>query len=434
MSDITLLAIILAVFLVLLIFGLYIHSVLLGVGVLGLVLLQGPGILTTFLQQDPFSQTAIYTLTTIPLFVLMAQFLLHTGIVKDAFIMINNVSKGKKGLLATLTIVVGGFLGAVSGSGTATAASLGQIAVPELKKYGFKPDLAGAIAASSGSLSGIIPPSIVLILYGVITETPISDLFIGAIIPGLLAMFAFVLCSLIYLRKKSDKSEKQIFEKEEISTYRMTVVVGVGLFVAAVVFGGIYSGIVTPTEAGAVGSLAALVSALLLGKVNKAFIRNSIIDTVKVTGMVLLIMICARIFGRFISLSQWPRKLVELLNPILDKPVLVLVLLAIVFFLLYMFVEGSAVILMTVPIILPIIDAIQVDLLWFGVFICVLNTLGLLTPPVGLSVYAVAGASKVPVENIFRYGLVFAAFATIIVCGAMILFPQIVTWLPSTVG
>ncbi|WP_174727408.1 TRAP transporter large permease [Mesobacillus harenae] len=433
MADFLLIGTIIFAFLILMMAGLHIHSILLGIGIFGLIYLEGFKIISGFLSQDPFSQIASYTLTTIPLYIIMAQFILKAGIVQDAFTMIYNVSRGRPTVLGALTIVVGGFLGAVSGSGAATAASLGQVAVPELKNYGYKPELAGAISAASGSLSGIIPPSIILILYGVITETPISDLFIGAIIPGILAILVLVTCVFVMYKDQRPNTERLKTESKKLSFKRLLIVNCAGIFIFTVTFGGIYSGFVTPTEAGAVGALAAFLTALLLGKVNWSFIKSSVAETAKVTGMIVLILIGARIFGRFVSLSLLPRKITDLLEGILQYPILTLFILTAIFFVLFMFVEGAAVILMTLPILLPIIEAVQIDVLWFGVFVSVICTLGLITPPVGLSVYAVAGTSGIPAVGIFKYAMILAFVVTIFVCGAMILIPEIVTWLPSTI-
>src|SRR5690606_31597324 len=206
MDNLMVIGIIIAMMIVLLIAGLYIHSVLLASGIIGLILLEGFGILPGLLGNEPFSRVASYTLTTIPLFVLMAQFILQSGLVQDIFYMVHKVSKGKNSLLGVLTLIIGGMLGAVSGSGTATAASLGQVAIPELRKHGYSAPLAGAIASSGGSLSGIIPPSIILILYGVATETPVASLFIGAFIPGILTMIVFILVMLVYFRIERKKT------------------------------------------------------------------------------------------------------------------------------------------------------------------------------------------------------------------------------------
>ncbi|TWT06767.1 TRAP transporter large permease [Planococcus sp. CPCC 101016] len=439
MDNLLVIGIILAMMIVLLIAGLYIHSVLLASGIIGLILLEGFGILPGLLGNEPFNRVASYTLTTIPLFVLMAQFILQSGLVQDIFYMVHKVSKGKNSLLGILTLIIGGLLGAVSGSGTATSASLGQVAIPELRKHGYSAPLAGAIAASGGSLSGIIPPSIILILYGVATETPVGSLFVGAFIPGILTMIVFILVMLLYFRldrKKRSQIEEPVIQDaplpEKLSVIRLLIVSVIAILIVVVIFGGIYSGVFTPTEAGAVGAFVGLIAALVLGKVNFQFFKTSVVETVKLTGMVMIIMIGAQIFGRFVSLSLLPRRLIELIEPIMDTPVLVLIAISVVLFIMFMFIEGAAVILMSIPVILPIIQELQVDILWFGVFVAVICTIGLITPPVGLSVYAVAGVSGISSGSIFRISMVFAIVAMVVVCGLMIAFPGLATWLPNS--
>ncbi|MDQ0428103.1 tripartite ATP-independent transporter DctM subunit [Planomicrobium stackebrandtii] len=441
MDNLLVIGIILIMMIVLLIAGLYIHSVLLASGIIGLILLEGFGILPGLLGNEPFNRVASYTLTTIPLFVLMAQFILQSGLVQDIFYMVHKVSKGKNSLLGVLTLIIGGMLGAVSGSGTATSASLGQVAIPELRKHGYSAPLAGAIAASGGSLSGIIPPSIILILYGVATETPVGSLFVGAFIPGILTMIVFILVMLVYFRLDRKKQVQTHIEEpvikdaplpEKLSAIRLIIVSVIAILIVLVIFGGIYSGIFTPTEAGAVGAFVGLLAALVLGKVNLQFFKTSVVETVKLTGMVMIIMIGAQIFGRFVSLSLLPRRLIELIEPIMDTPVLVLIAISVVLFIMFMFIEGAAVILMSIPVILPIIQELQVDILWFGVFVAVICTIGLITPPVGLSVYAVAGVSGISSGSIFRISMVFAVVAMVVVCGLMIAFPGLATWLPNS--
>lgn len=439
MSDVMVIGLMVAAFLVLLLAGYYIHSVLLVAGIGGLVLLDGTDILTGLLGPQPFARTAAYTLTTIPLFVLMAQFILQADIVKDLFYIVNRISRGSRGVLGSLTIVAGAMLGAVSGSGTATAASLGQVAVPELRNNGYKAPLAGAVAAAAGSLSGIIPPSIILILYGVATETPVGDLFMAAIVPGALVAVVFIVIMMVYLRRSGAEVDAEDLQAESalvdrIPRRRLVISMGVSGLIVVVVFGGIYSGTVTPTEAGAVGAFAGFLAALALGKVGPTFLRVSLTETVKVTVMVMLILIGAQVFGRFVSLSLIPRRLIELLEPVVATPVLMLAILALIFFVLFMFIEGAAVILMSVPVVLPIIEVMGTDVLWFGVFIAVIATVGLITPPVGLSIYAVSGASGVSSDAIFRYAIVFAAGAALVVCGLMVAFPAVATWLPGLAG
>ncbi|WP_078427681.1 TRAP transporter large permease [Alkalihalobacterium alkalinitrilicum] len=435
MDAVATIIVVLILFIVLLLFGLYIHSVLLASGVIGLILLDGFGILEGLLGNQAYHSVATYSLSTIPLFVLMAQFILQTDIVKDYFNIVHRLSRGSGSFLGGLTIVAGGFLGAVSGSGTASSAALGQVAVPELTKKGFSPALSGAIAATGGSLSSIIPPSITLIIYGIATETPIGQLFIGAILPGVLTTIVFIV--VMYFLMKSSWNKRNLVQSNDLTENitipltRLIIITSVAVIIVGVIFGGIYMGFVTPTEAGAVGAFVAFLCALVLGKVNKRFVMTSIRETVKISVMVMLILIGAKVFGRFISLSLIPRRLIEVIEPIMAYPAIVLGVLLIIYFFLFMFIEGAAVILMTTPVVIPIVNALGVDPLWFGVFVSVIGTIGLITPPVGISVYAVSGASGLSSDSIFRFTLIFAIVASIVVGGAMIAFPDLALWLPN---
>ncbi|HZW67414.1 MAG TPA: TRAP transporter large permease [Pseudogracilibacillus sp.] len=419
-------------FIYLLVNGQYISSLLFAIGILGIFLIEGTTVLAGFIQNDPFNRTASYALTTVPLYILMAQFIMKAGIVKDLYSLMYKLSKGRPGVLGVMTILLGGLLGGVSGSGTATSAALGQIAVPELQKRGYSDRLAGAIAASAGSLSAIIPPSVFLILYGVVAQISIGQLFTAALIPGILLMISFSLVAMFYLRKmKEDVVEVGDSDLDNVPVSRYVVVVLLGTLIVISIFGGIYMGVFTPTEAGAVGAFIALVMAALLRKVNIDFIKTSLIETTKVSVMAMFIVMGASLFGRFISLSLMPRKIIALLDPILGMPLLVLIIIMLFYFFLFMFIEGAAVILMTVPVMTPILAQIDVDLLWFGIMLTVLSTIGMITPPVGISVYAVGGVTRIPIERLFRTTLLFALFATVVVMGLLIIFPELVTWLPS---
>lgn len=425
-------AISLILFIYLLVNGQYISSLLFTIGILGIFLIEGTTVLAGFIQNDPFNRTASYALTTVPLYILMAQFIMKAGIVKDLYSLMYKLSKGRPGVLGVMTILLGGLLGGVSGSGTATSAALGQIAVPELQKRGYSDRLAGAIAASAGSLSAIIPPSVFLILYGVVAQISIGQLFTAALIPGLLLMISFSLVALFYLRKmKEDVVQVGDSDLDNVPISRYVVVVLLGTLIVISIFGGIYMGVFTPTEAGAVGAFIALVMAILLRKVNIDFIKTSLIETTKVSVMAMFIVMGASLFGRFISLSLMPRKIIALLDPILGVPLLVLIIIMLFYFFLFMFIEGAAVILMTVPVMTPILAQIDVDLLWFGIMLTVLSTIGMITPPVGISVYAVGGVTRIPIERLFGTTLLFALFATVVVMGLLIVFPELVTWLPS---
>ncbi|MTD30984.1 TRAP transporter large permease [Planomicrobium sp. YIM 101495] len=423
----------LVLFLYFLIVGQYISSLMFSIGMIGIFLIGGMDLLSGFLQNEPFARTASYALTTIPLYILMAQFIMQAGIVKDLYSLMYTLSRGRPGPLGVMTILLGGLLGGVSGSGTATSAALGQIAVPELQKRGYPDHLAGTIAAAAGSLSAIIPPSVILILYGVVAQISIGELFTAALIPGILLMLVFSVLVIIYLRFNSKElkaaSQEYVSDNVPISRYFIVTILGGAMGIS--IFGGIYLGVFSPTEAGAVGAFIALIMATILGKINLNFFKTSMVETTKITVMAMFIVVGASLFGKFISLSLVPRKIIDLLGPIMDSPVLVIIIIMVFYFFLFMLIESVAVILMTVPIIMPIVTAIDADPVWFGIMLTIVCTVGMLTPPVGISVYAVGGVTGIPIERLFKTSTVFAVVATIVVIGLLIVFPEIVTWLPS---
>lgn len=417
---------------VLLLSGLYIHSMLLAVGIVGITALGKSALLSGLLSYSTFTTVATYSMTTIPLYVLCAQLILEAGVVEDLFNILYNISHGRKGVLGAFCSILGAFLGAVCGSGTATSAALGQAAYPQLVKRGYSSDLAAAVSASAGSLAGIIPPSVTIIVYGITTETPIGRMFVASLVPGILTTLVFIGCTLFFLRRESKLSGKvEEFVPVHVERKHAVVSITVACIIAITIFGGIYSGFMTATEAGAVSATVAFICALCLGKVTKDFIVRSAKSTVNITAMVMMIMIGAKIFGKFMSLSKISALFIKALGPLMDHPKIILVICILVYFVLFMLMEGTAVIVMTTPVLLPVMQQMGVDMLWFGIIVCFCCVIGQLTPPVGVCVYSVCGTAGIPVEGAFKKSIVFALAATVIVGGLMVLFPQVVTYLPS---
>lgn len=415
--------------------GLNISSVLILSGAVGIFLLVGIAPVINLIQADTFSTVASYTLTTIPLFVLMSQFIVNADIVKYLYSLIFIVSRGKSAILGVFTVILGGFLGAVSGSASAMSAALGQFAVPELKKHGYSETLAASIAAASGSLATIIPPSIGLIIYGAITQTSISSLFIGILIPGILTIIILSLVVVFYYYREARKYPNLKIEHSKTIKYSnkdYIISVLTGLVIMLVIFGGIYSGIFTPTEAGGVGAFITLLAALFLGKVNMKFIASSFKETIKITTMVMMIMVGATIFSRFVTLTRLPQQLVDALDPLIAYPIIIMAILIVLYFLAFMFLEGAAAIVMLVPITLPLAESIGYNALEFGIIISVIGTAGLITPPVGISTYAVSGVTGISSNKIFSYTMVYAIIISVVVTGLLLIFPELITWLPSS--
>lgn len=222
------------VFLIMLLGGVHIHGVLLGTGLVGLILLGHGSLLAHFMGYQSYPAVASYTLSTIPMFILCAQFILMSGMVEDLYNSIYNFSKGRKGMLGTVTLIIGAFLGAVCGSGIATSSALAQVAYPQLHKHGYNPNLAAAISAAAGSLSSIIPPSTVIIVYGVVTETPIGKLFIAAILPGIAVTSVYIICNYVFLKLDKSHTEQHAFEKIPMERRKGIISLVFGVIIAII--------------------------------------------------------------------------------------------------------------------------------------------------------------------------------------------------------
>ena len=414
-----------------LLLGQNVATVLFGTGIVGVYLWAGPRVLDGILGQDVFFTASSYSLSIIPLYLLMAQLLMRGGLVLDLYRVGHRVSGYRRFPLGVATLIIGGLLGAVSGSGSASAASLATLASPELERVGYTRRYAIGLAAVAGSLSAVIPPSLIVIIYGSITSVPIGALFIGLIGPGLLCILIYVGCLKVFEEVRPDAP---VGEPEQVDDHVGRGAVGASLFLIAlmlVVFGGIYGGVITVGEAGAIGAFTALVGLTLMRRIGWADLAHALADSVKVTAMLMILVIGAQIFARFLAFSRLPRELLAAAEPILHAPGLVAAVLMATLFFAGMILESAAAILLIVPIVLPILEAAEVDLLWFGVMASFMIALGLLTPPVGLSTYAAAAAARHSVGPIFLPTTKFAAVAAVVVIAVAILVPGIVTWLPS---
>lgn len=415
---------------VFLVLGQNVATVLMGSGLLGMWLLKGTRLFEGLLASDIMGAVSSYSLSIIPLYLVMAQFLLRGRIVEDLFKVGFRLAGRRRFPLGAATIVSGGLLGAVSGSGAATAAALATMASPQLQSVGYSRRFSISIAAVAGSLSAIIPPSIIMIIYGSLTLVPVGHLFLGGMLPGLLCIIVYILC-LHFFDETEDDFEPS--HEEEALGYKSISAFIFVMLLMLVIFGGIYGGIVTAAEAGGLGAFTALVGMVLMGRIGLSDIGTALTDTVKVTSMLMFIVLGAQVFGRFLSFSRAPRELLSLLDPFMGSPTLIIALLLIMFFLFGLFLESAAVMVLLIPIIMPVLQAVQADLLWFGVMACFMISLGLLTPPVGLATYAACSAVGHPVAPIFNRTGLFAVAAAIVVSTVMVQVPEIVTWLPEQI-
>ncbi len=421
-------------FVLFLVLGQNVATVLFATGMVGIFLWVGPQVFRGILARDIFYTASSYSLSIIPLYLLMAQLLLRGGVIVDMFRVGYRLSGFRRFPLGVATIISGGLLGAVSGSGAATAAALATLASPQLEQVGYTRRMAVALAAVAGSLSAIIPPSLIMIIYGSLTQVSIGHMFIGALIPAVVCIVVYILCLRVFGEVQTGAEDGREAGAGAATVSRSSM--AAFLFVLAlmfVVFGGIYGGVITAGEAGAIGAFTALVGMVVMRRVGALDIARALSESVKVTAMLMIIVLGAQIFGRFLSYSRLPHEVLGLLEPLLASPELVVAILLAVFFLFGLFLESAAVMVLLIPIMMPILRAAEVDLLWFGVMASFMISLGLLTPPVGLSAYAASSAARHSVGPVFRMTAIFALFAAILVTALMVLFPGLVTWLPGTI-
>jgi len=404
------------------------------VGFLGLCLLLSPDAAYNVVSTAIYENFSDYTLGVVPMFILMGYFAFNSGIGTRLYDFAYKLVGHMPGGLAVATQVTSGLFGAVSGSNTATAATIGSISIPEMRKYKYDASLATGSVAAGGALGIIIPPSVVFILYGVATEQSIGALFAAGIIPGILLMLLYILTILFLVYRNSDlgpKGPKSTW-KERFTALRGGLIEVIIIFLFAL--GGLYIGWFTPTEAGAVGAFAVLVVSLVQGKLNWEKIKKSLLETTRTTAMIMFLLVGAVIFGRFMAVSQIPTELANWSGNLPLPTYAVLAVILVIYLILGFFIEALALILLTIPVFYPVILSLGYDPIWFGVIIVLVVAAGVITPPVGVNVFIIKGVAKdIPLETIFK-GIWPFLFALIICIMILIVFPQLVLFLPNLIG
>lgn len=381
-----------------------------------------------------FNTANSYNLSVIPLFILMGMFLSSSGLGNDLFKAVDKWIGNLRGGLAIATIGASSIFAAISGSTTATTATMAKIAIPEMDLYRYQPSLSTSSVAAGGTLGILIPPSVILIVYGSLTQQPIGPLLIGGLVPGVLLTLIFMVMINIQVRLKPELAPRsdRVFTWGE--RFRSLKTVWPFLLIFMVSIGGIYLGIFTPTEAGAIGASGAFVVTLLSRTLTWRRLLTSLDDAIRLSVMIFLILIGATIFGRFLALSQIPALLTTTVTGLEVSPYLVLALILAIYFVLGTFMEGIAIMVLTLPIVYPLIQQLGFDGLWFGVIIVMVLNIGVLTPPLGISVFVISGIVKwVPIPTLFR-AVTPVVLVMIVFTLLLIIFPQIVTFLPSFVN
>lgn len=405
--------------------------VMLVIGIAGVAHLTSVNAALSISASTLYDTFASYSLIVVPLFVWMGFIAFRAGISSRIYDAVYKLMGSVPAGLGLATIVASCAFGAICGSTTATSATMAAIAVPEMRKYHYKDSLSASLVAASGILGILIPPSVILILYGIATGESIQLLFLAGIGPGILLTILFMVTLLIMsiMNPNLAPGGEPVSLKEKIIALATGGVEVIIIFAA--VMGGLFLGVFTPTEAGAVGAFATLIVALLRGQMTLRRFLDSLNDAIRISVMIMFLVMAATIFGRFLALTGLPSMLASTAAALPIPPVAVMAVILFIYLILGLFIDALALILLTVPIFYPVALQLGFDAIWFGVIIVMVVGMGVITPPVGANIYVVAGTIRdVPVINIFRgvWPFLLAVIACIIIMTA---FPQVALFLPD---
>jgi tripartite ATP-independent transporter DctM subunit len=386
------------------------------------------------ISNTPFSFVSSWSLSAVPMFLLMGFISYHAGLTAGLFDAAKALLRRVPGALAISSIFACSGFAAVCGSSVATAASMGRIAIPEMIKSGYAPSFAAGSIAAGGTIGALIPPSILMIIYGVFAETSVLKVFAGGITIGILTAISYAIVVLITCWLRPDIAPPRPLDAEGIDTRRALINVWPVGVLMLIVFGGLFSGLFTATEAGAIGALGAILISLGTGRLTFAAFKAAMIETLQTSASLFIIGVGAAMFTRFLGLTGLSGYLASWVSGADLGYFELMLLIVVIYLILGMFMEPFGAMLVTLPVLLPICRAQGIDLVWFGVLVVKLLEIGMITPPVGLNVFVIRNvASKfVSVTQIFK-GVIPFLMADIGVVALIILFPAIILFLPGLI-
>ena len=403
------------------------------VGAAGLLVLYGSGhTALSLVSMNIYDTFSDYGMTVVPLFIFMGQMTFHTGVSSKLFHAAYCWLGWIRGGLAMATVGACAAFGTICGSGPATAATMAAVALPEMRRFKYDDALASGVVASGGGLGLMIPPSVVFIVYGILTEQSIGKLFIAGILPGFLCALAFCVVVAAWCRI-NPKIAPGVIHATWRERFQSLLGVWQIVLLFVLVLGGMFTGFFTPTEGAAVGAAGSVLVGALGGNVTWRNVRRATEETLRMSCMVMVIIAGAKIFGAFLNVSELPTDLAAWLSGLRVAPWVVMLLIMLFYLIIGLFVDSLALILLSVPIFFPVVKQLGVDPVWFGVMVVLMTQMGVITPPVGVNVYVVNGVDRsIPLQTIFRGSVPFL-LALFVIAGLLMVFPGIATWLPQMV-
>ncbi|MGE6740579.1 TRAP transporter large permease [Allorhizobium pseudoryzae] len=400
------------------------------VGVTGFGLLAGFGPALKLIGQTSMRTVTDYTFGVIPMFLLMGAFVTNSGMSRELFRAANTFIGHLRGGLGLATIVACAGFAAISGSSVATAATFSTVAYPEMRRFNYPQSFAAGTIAAGGTLGAMFPPSTVLVVYGILTEQDISRLFMAGIVPGILAVLMYMMTILIIGRLRPDMLSAGPSSNWNERLHALKDV-WAPLLLFFFVIGGLYGGLFTPTEAGGVGAGGAFIIGLLRGKLDRQKILTSLLQATRTAAAVFTILIGALLFGYFLTITGTPQKVTTFLGGLGIGSYGILLLIILMYLVLGCIMDAMAMIILTVPIVYPVILALGFDPIWFAVIVVMTVELGLISPPVGMNVFVIKSVvPELSFARIFQ-GVTPFIITDVLRLALLIAFPVIVTWLPS---
>lgn len=376
------------------------------------------------------STTASTLLMTIPMFVLMSEFLASSGVAQDLLMSCNRALRKVRGGLAMACILAGTVHAAATGSSTASAASLARASFPAMMKSGYAPSFAVGTIATAGTLAIMIPPSVAFILYGIMTETSIGRLFLAGVIPGIITALGYFVTISVTLRlnpklgpskEQEEDASKYIGEGDKGSLWPMMMLI-------VLILGGLYSGLATPTEIAAIGALGAFLIACYGRRMNLGRFIEAVGGTMRITSMIIAIVFGAHLFGYFISYSRVTDELLSLVAASGLSPTAVMLFIVVLYLIMGMFMDQAAILILTAPISTALVVGLGYDPIWWGVVIIKTAEIGMISPPLGLVTFVTSSATKTDLKSSFK-GVIPFVISELVILGILLAFPQIALWL-----
>ncbi|MDP7149861.1 MAG: TRAP transporter large permease [Paracoccaceae bacterium] len=399
------------------------------VGLLGLVELRGWGPAAGIVGTVPHSKSSAYALSVLPMFIFIGFLAFHAGMTQQLFDAARKWLGWMPGGLAVATVFATAGFAAVSGASTATAAVFSRVAIPEMLKYGYDRRMAAGVVASAGTLATLIPPSAILVIYAIIVEQSVGKLLLAGFLPGIFSAFVYAGIIVVWaMIKPGSAPSVRGFTWGE----RMRTLPGISpiLLVVVIIMTAIYGGWATPTEAGALGAFVVFVLAILRGTHLKS-IKDSLMESAKLTVMIFSLIWGVLIFVRFLGFSGIPGAFTEWIVGLDVSPMTIMICILLAYAVLGMFMDAIGMLLLTLPVVYPAVIALGFDPIWFGIIAVKMAEVCLITPPIGLNCFVVNGVRPdIPLGTVFR-GVALFFVADVITIAALLMFPEIVTWLPN---